>query len=704
MTLRLTVTRSPTEYLATSQCMSYLGADALASLAVEPGALLVLTSLRGRRMLARAARADVGEALAAAGAGAIMLDRFMRRSLRARLGEPLAVEPLEEPQPVRRVILSPAVDITMAHHLEEHLCQQLVQHATPVTEGVELYATFPNSTGGTIYTVVQVEGGPGSIGPETEVELRYTEIHTPEPETTYEDVGGLGREIQLIRELVQFPLTQPHLFRQLGIKPPRGIILNGPPGVGKTLLMRAVAGEVQARFYYVNGPDILGNFGDGESNLRKLFSESAHHAPSILFFDEIDSIAPKRGTSGAHSDTRVVSQLLTLLDGMQQVDGVVAIATTNRVDSLDPALRRPGRFDREIYIGPPTPAGRLEILRIHTREMPLAHDMHATLPWLSEQTHGFVGADLLELCRAAGLNALRRQVGGATAGVDASQLVVETEDFKAALAQVYPSALREAVVTIPPVSWADIGGMAEVRIRLTDLVTEALSEQGGEATHDAILLHGPPGVGKTLIAQATARAAGANLIQINGPEIFTAWVGESEEYLRHLFRLARQLAPCLIFIDQLDAIASRRGADQGTRVNERVVSQLSVEMDVIHRTPRVGVLGATNRPDLIDPALLRSGRFGSQLYIPLPAEADRESIFAVLTRGWRLDGDSAMLAVLAAATAELSGADLAAVCRQARRAAVRRGQNPQEPVVTEVDFHDALAVLNTERVALAATG
>lgn len=701
--LRLTVARSRTEYLAACRCLAYLAPAALAALDLPAGALLVLTSARGRRILARAAIIPPADDGAPPDPGTIMLDRLLRRSLRARLGEPLAVEPLDCPMPVRRVVLAPAVDVTGAHHLEEHLRGVLVENATPVAEGMELFATFHHSTGGTTYTVVRVEGGPGACDAGTEVELKYTVVHSPEPETSYDDIGGLGREIATLREMVQLPLTQPHLFRQLGIKPPRGVILHGPPGVGKTLLMRSVAGEVNARFYYVNGPDILGSFyGEGESNLRKLFDEAAHHAPSILFFDELDAIAPKRGTSGAHADTRLVSQLLALLDGMQQVDSVMAIATTNRVDSLDSALRRPGRFDREIYVGPPTPAGRLEILQIHTREMPLGTGMEAALPWLAEQTHGFVGADLMELCRCAGLNALRRQLGP-EGSMDGSRLSVEKADFHAALTQVYPSALREALVTIPAVTWADVGGLDETRQRLAELVGEALGggPAGPAAGQDAILLHGPPGNGKTLVAHALARESGVNLIELDGPEVFTSWVGESEEYIRHAFRLARQLAPCLIFIDQLDAMAGRRGADQSSRVTERVVAQLLAEIDASRLTPGVVVLGATNRPDLIDPALLRPGRFGAHLHIPLPDAAQRAAILSVHTRDWELPGARGTLTELADAAAGLSAAALAAVCRQARRLAVRRSGGSAAPEVTGADLHAALALFEADRATLA---
>ncbi|MGH2405066.1 MAG: AAA family ATPase, partial [bacterium] len=465
MALTLQVERSLTEYLASSRCQAAIDAQAFQALGVRPGALVLITSERGRQIPARLADLPLGDD----GRGRVRLDRFLRQSLKTRLGQAVQVAPWADPPPVERMLLSPAIDVSAAHHLNEHLRSTFASNETPVAVGSVLYATFHDSAGGTTYRVLEVSPGPGVVTAQTEIEIQYVVEHAPDVEITYEDVGGLSREIRLLRELVQLPLTLPHVYRQLGIQAPRGIILYGPPGAGKTLLMKAIANEVNARFYYVNGPDIIGTYyGEAEANLRKIFDEAAHHAPSIVFFDEVDAIAPRRGTAGTQADTRLVSQLLALLDGIMQVDGVVAIATTNRVDSIEPALRRPGRFDREIYIGPPDAGGRLEILYIHAREMPLADDAVDLLPAVAARTHGFVGADLVEVCREASLSALRRHVPHLgdhlrSLEIDPSGIQVTHQDFEDALARIRPSAIREALVSIPNVRWDDVGGLRLVK-------------------------------------------------------------------------------------------------------------------------------------------------------------------------------------------------------------------------------------------------
>jgi len=695
----LQVERSLTEYLSSSRCLVFGDGRVLSGLGLRAGDLVAVTSERGRRIPAR-----LGEPVAADdGKGRIRLDRFMRQALKTRLGQVVAVEPFGEPSAVGRILLSPAIDVSAAHHLPQHLRDTFVTSQTPVGVGSVLYATFHESAGGTTYRVVEVEPGPGVVTAETEIEIQYIVEHAPDVEITYEDVGGLSREIRLLRELVQLPLTLPHVYRQLGIIAPRGIILYGPPGAGKTLLMKAIASEVSARFYYVNGPDIIGTYyGEAEANLRKMFDEAAHHAPSIIFFDEVDAIAPRRGTAGTQADTRLVSQLLSLLDGIMQVDGVVAIATTNRVDSIEPALRRPGRFDREIYIAPPDAAGRLEILQIHAREMPLTDDALDFLPAAAARTHGFVGADLVELCREASLSALRRHVPHLgdhlrALEIDLTGIAVTRQDFEDSLGRVRPSAIREALVTIPNVRWGDVGGLRMVKERLEELVIAPLRNldayrRMGLAPATGILLYGPPGTGKTHLARALAHEVGVNFIAVDGPEIFSQWLGESEEAVRHIFKLARQLAPAIVFIDQLDAIAPRRGVDLSTRTSERVVNQLLAEMDGIEEASKIVVVGATNRIDLLDQALLRPGRFGIHLEVGIPDRAEREDILRVLLAPLDLPSKDTVNAELARETDGFSGADLAALVQEARRRARRAAERDGEGGggVTESHLRGAL--------------
>ena len=538
-----------------------------------------------------------------------------------------------------------------------------------------LYLPFPGTNSGTTYQVTAVDDGPGYVTADTQIVLQYADAHLPDGamDVTFEDVGGLGSQIRAVRELVQLPLKFPHVYQQLGITAPRGIILYGPPGAGKTRLARAIANEVEARFYYINGPDIIGTYaGETEGNLRRIFGEAGHHAPSIIFIDELDAIAPKRGETGAHADIRVVTQLLSLMDGLTRVDAVVVVATTNRLDSVDPAFRRPGRFDREIFIGPPDIAGRREVLDIHTREMPLTPDALAALDDIAYRTHGFVGADLMELCREAGLSALRRSTSmladhRAAFRLQSDQLVVARADFDHALAHVRPSALRETLISRPDVTWADVGGMDALREELRELVEMPLHKPEvlaamGLASHSGVLLYGAPGTGKTLLAQAVANECGVNFIAVNGPELFTKWLGESEEAVRHIFRIARQVAPAVIFFDQLDSITPIRGDHSGSMTTERVVNQLLAELDGIEPLSGIVVLAATNRIDLVDPAILRPGRFGTHVHVPLPDAAGRRAILQLFLTGGNVEASIDELVPL---TEGFSGAQLRELCARA---------------------------------------
>lgn len=646
------------------------------------------------------------------GSGVIRLDRFLRTALRAKINQEVEIQLVPSLPELASVTLMPPIDVSTAHHLNHHLQESFIANRTPLGRGSVVYATFHDSVAGTTYKVIKAQPDIGEVSAATKI---HVEVPTSggikvDEDVTFEDVGGMEKEIKLVRELVQLPLQFPQVYRQLGILPPRGVIFYGPPGSGKTYLARALANEVRAGFYYINGPDVVGTmYGETEANLRKIFAEAAHHAPSLVLIDELDAIAPHREKSGAQSDVRMVTQLLSLLDGLMKVDGVVVIGTTNRVDAIDVALRRPGRFDREIFIGPPSAAGRLDILKIHSREMPLSPAANRHLDHVAAVSHGFVGADLMELCREAGLNALRRSSSGlldhlAAFRFQESMLEVDARDFDAALTKIRPSAIREAFVTMPNVSWDDVGGLVDIKDQLQNIVERPLKEPevfraAGVTAPTGILLYGPPGTGKTLVAQALAKGCGVNFLAMDGPEVFTKWLGESEEAIRHIFRVARQLAPSIIFFDQLDALAPLRGTDSGSRTTERVVNQLLAELDGMESAHgEVIVIAATNRVDLVDPSVLRPGRLGLHLCLPLPNQEERLQIFHKETRGKGLSvANEQLLANLARQTAGCSGADIHAFCVQARMNALKRADYRQLPPLIESDFAAAIRQLGVPK-------
>ncbi len=539
------------------------------------------------------------------------------------------------------------------------------------------------------------------IDESTEVELR-PEYEEPQAarraDVTYDDIGGMGQTIDQLREMVELPLRYPELFQRLGVDPPKGVLLHGPPGTGKTRLARAVANESDAQFFLINGPEIMGSaYGESESRLREVFEEAAKAAPSIVFIDEIDSIAPKRGQVSGEAEKRLVAQLLTLMDGLEARANLVVIAATNRPEAIDEALRRPGRFDREIVVGVPDERGRREILGIHARGMPLGDGVD--LDELARTTFGFVGADLAALAREAAIEAVRRimprlNLEERTIPADVlDTLSVTREDFLGALKRVQPSAMREVMVQAPNVGWGDVGGLDDAQMRLKEGVELPLKDPDafrrlGIRPAKGFLLYGPPGTGKTLLAKAVAREAEANFIATKSSDLLSKWYGESEQQITKLFARARQVAPCVIFIDELDSLVPARGSGAGEpHVTDRVVNTILAEMDGLEDLQAVVVIGATNRPNMIDPALLRPGRFDELVYVGVPDKPGRRRILSIQTQKMPLAADVDLDAV-AARTDRFTGADLEDVVRRAGLVALRRSLDT--PDVTMADFDKAL--------------
>lgn len=500
------------------------------------------------------------------------------------------------------------------------------------------------------------------------------------PKVSYEDIGGLGDEIKKVREMIELPLRHPELFDKLGVEAPKGLLLHGPPGTGKTLLAKAVASETHANFHSLSGPEIMSKYyGQSEENLREIFNTAEENAPSIIFIDEIDSIAPKRDEVTGEVERRVVAQLLSLMDGLKSRGKVVVIGATNRPDSLDPAIRRPGRFDREIEIGIPDRKGRHEILQIHTRGMPLAEDVD--LKKFADMTHGYAGADLEALAKEAAMRSLRRilpeidlEVENIPAEV-LNKITVTLDDFNDAFREMEPSAMREVLIESPNIPWTDVGGLEDAKQELRETVEWPLKygrlfDHMNAEPPKGVLLYGPPGTGKTLLAKAVATEAESNFISVKGPEFLSKWVGESEKAVRETFRKAKQASPCVIFLDELDAIAPQRGLSSDSHVTERVISQILTELDGLEDLHNVTVIAATNRPDIIDPALLRPGRFDRLIYIPVPDLEARKKIFEIHTRNKPLAKD-VDLDALSKQSEGFTGADIASVCNEATMLSIR---------------------------------
>ncbi|MBT4376614.1 CDC48 family AAA ATPase [archaeon] len=540
---------------------------------------------------------------------------------------------------------------------------------------------------------------PVIITENTEVVLNSKAVDAIEeriPTINYEDIGGLNEEIKKIREMVEIPMKHPEIFNKLGVTPPKGVLLHGPPGTGKTLLAKAVATETDSHFILLNGPEIMSKFyGESEKKIRDIFQEAEKNAPSIIFIDEIDAIAPKREETHGEVERRVVSQILTMMDGLNSRGKVIVIGATNRVNSLDPALRRPGRFDREIEVGVPSKAGRLQVLKIHSRGMPL--DKSVDMDKLASLTHGFVGADLESLTKEAAMNVLRKHLPKIKLDDEEipqevlENLIVKQDDFMDALKVVRPSAMREVLVETPNVDWSSVGGLDKVKSELKEAVEWPMKypdsfKRLGIRPSKGILLYGPPGTGKTLLAKAVAKESEANFIQVKGPSLLSMWVGKSEEGVRKIFEKARQVAPCIIFFDEIDSLAGKRGGEQGQKVTERVLNQLLAEMDGLEDMNDVLILAATNRPDMLDTAILRPGRFDKILLVNAPTAEGREMILKIHTKKMPL-GKDVDLKKLAKDLEGYTGADLEGFTREAAMVALR--ENKEADVVKKKHFDEA---------------
>lgn len=722
MNVSATIDPRPLDYRDQRLCGIQLAEGLRERLTVPLGATVRVATEHGRsvlcQVLAPTERIDEDT---------VRVDRFTRQALKAFPYESVSIEHTT-PGKLRELTLVPAVKDLGVHAgtLAALARSTLVATEVAVRPGMLLYARSGPRSGGVLFEVhaVDAEGLDEGITTEsTTIWIAEADHHhdgaSPHQHlaasdlmcssttllTTFEDVGGLSHQIQEAREYVLLPLVFPEVYRQLGIATPRGVLFHGAPGTGKTLLARSLASEVNAGLFIVNGPDIVGTYsGETESNLRRLFVDATLNPPSIVLIDEIDSIAPFRRRATGPSDARAVAQLLALMDGLTAAEGVLVVGTTNRIESIDPALRRAGRFDREVYFPPPDAEGRAQILRIHTREMPLSDPALAGLREIAAQAHGFVGADLMELAREAGLSALRRAAADFLAmptiasAPSSDGLVVTDSDLHVALAKVSPSALRDSPAVTPSVSWEDIGGLEETKRRLSDLVTRRLRatdhpDRSRSGASDGVVLHGPPGVGKSMLVEAAAGAAGVSLIPVHAPELFSPWLGESEERVRELFGLALRTRPCIILLDQLDAILpSRASADQERSLSpQRVVHQVLKELDAASAKTDVVVIGVTDRIDLVDRAALRPGRLGTHLRVDLPDESQRAAILGIHLRDLPVEGDVAAITQdLARLTAGASGAQLAAICHEAAFAVAGNGADQDRREVTEARLRGAL--------------
>ena len=643
------------------------------------------------------------------GLGVIRIDGLVRKNSGATIGGEVTIKKAKGVE-AKKVVLEPTEDNIRVQGDVRSLFMGKVMMKGDII-GSQIRAPRPNTGFNSLFdelldftpamkeirfAVLSTQpGGITVVGQNTEVELHESPVDVSKLEgvtnlvdVSYEDIGGLKEEVKKVREMIEIPLKRPELFEKLGIAPPKGVLMHGPPGTGKTLLAKAVASESDAHFILINGPEIMSKYvGGSEENLREYFEEAEANSPSIIFIDELDAIAPKREETNGETERRTVAQLLTLMDGLKSRGQVVVIGATNRPDSLDPALRRPGRFDREIEIGVPDADERREVLEIHTRNMPIEKDVD--LNKLANTTHGFVGADLESLCKEAAMRVVRRILPEIKTDDEEipeevlKKIIVTKDDFKSALKEIQPSALREVLVQVPDVKWDDVGGLDDAKQELKEAVEWPLKypenfQKLGINPPKGVLLYGIPGTGKTLLAKAVAHESEANFISIKGPELLSKWVGESEKGVREVFRKAKQTAPTVIFFDEIDSIASTRSGNDGdSGVTKRVVNQLLTEMDGLEELEDVAIIAATNRPDIIDPGLMRPGRFDRHIKVDTPSEEARLAIFEVHTKGMPLASD-VDLKKLAKSTDGYVGADIEAVCREAAMLTLRNDMESSE--------------------------
>lgn len=634
------------------------------------------------------------------GKSIVRIDGRLRQEVGVSVDDQVTVEPADV-QPATSVTVALPQNLRIRGNISPLVRDKLSGRAVTEGQTVPFPLSFgPLSGSGKSVPLKIASSEPSGtvvITDSTEIEISETPAEqitsdksAPEgvPDVTYEDIGGLENELEQVREMIELPMRHPELFRQLGIEPPKGVLLHGPPGTGKTLMAKAVANEIDAHFQTISGPEIMSKYyGESEEQLREVFEEAEENEPAIIFIDEIDSIASKRGETQGDVERRVVAQLLSLMDGLEELGQVTVIAATNRIDDIDPALRRGGRFDREIEVGVPDKEGRHEILQVHTRGMPLSDKIN--LEEYAENTHGFVGADIESLTKEAAMNALRRirpEIDLESDEIDAETLdalQVTESDLREALKGIEPSALREVFVEVPDTTWENVGGLEDTKERLKETIQWPLEypevyEQMDMESAKGVLLYGPPGTGKTLLARAIANESQSNFISVKGPELLNKYVGESEKGVREIFSKARENAPTVVFFDEIDAIAGERGSGSDSNVTERVVSQLLTELDGLEEMEDVVVIATTNRPDLIDNALLRPGRLDRHIHVPVPDEEARRKILEVHTRNKPL-ADNIDLDWLAEETEGFVGADIEALCREASMAASRELINTVSP-------------------------
>ena len=637
------------------------------------------------------------------GAGIIKIDGITRQNIGAGIDDKISIKSVEAVK-AEQIILSPTEKIT-TDGLQEYMIYNYLNHVFSNGDTISL-----NTQMGSRVQFVVTNTKPSKPVIVTEKTIfklgsLTKAVDASVPRITYDELGGLKSEVQKIREMIELPMRHPELFEKIGVEAPKGVLLYGPPGTGKTLLAKAVAGETNAHFISISGPEIMGkHYGESEERIREIFTQAEENSPSIVFIDEIDSIAPKRDEVSGELEKRIVSQLLTLMDGMKSRGNVVVIAATNRPDSIDPALRRPGRFDREIEIGIPDDEGRFDILSIHTRGMPI--DEKVDLKQISKTTHGFVGADLEILSKEAAMKSLRRilpEIDYDEEKISSEileKIQITSDDFRDALKEVSPSALREVQVQVPNVSWDDVGGLENLKEELKEAVEWPIKYKDAYdyvnvESPKGILLDGPPGTGKTLIAKALAKMTDSNFISIKGPELLSKWVGESERGIREIFRKARQAAPCIIFLDEVDALVPRRGSGgSNSHVTENVVSQILTEIDGLEELNNVLIIAATNRLDIVDEAFLRPGRFDRIIKVPNPDEKGRQHIFEIHTKSKPLASD-VKISEIVKLSDNFSGAEIAAVANRAAIAALRRyvsgkSKNVKEIRITQHDLIDAV--------------